>query len=51
MKLFRFLFCVVGLILLSEGSAAEYPVRPIRFIVPQPPGGGTDWWPDSSRRV
>ncbi len=42
MKLFRFLFCVVGLILLSEGSAAEYPVRPIRFIVPQPPGGGTD---------
>lgn len=27
---------------LSDASARNYPSRPIRFIVPYPPGGGTD---------
>jgi tripartite-type tricarboxylate transporter receptor subunit TctC len=32
--------CMIGMPLTAAG--AEYPVRPIRLIVPQPPGGGTD---------
>jgi tripartite-type tricarboxylate transporter receptor subunit TctC len=34
------LACVLALPLTARG--AEYPVRPVRLIVPQPPGGGTD---------
>src|SRR5687768_16347678 len=30
------------LLLISAGAQAAYPDRPIRFIVPNPPGGGTD---------
>jgi tripartite-type tricarboxylate transporter receptor subunit TctC len=36
---------VVGVLMAGAGSAAaqsEYPNKPIRFIVPYPPGGGSD---------
>jgi tripartite-type tricarboxylate transporter receptor subunit TctC len=34
---------LTGLILgLSAASAADYPTKPVRWIVPYPPGGGTD---------
>lgn len=29
-------------LLLSSGALAQYPVRPIRMLVPNPPGGATD---------
>src|SRR5215467_2875036 len=37
------LLVVAALLALAAlASAAEYPARPIRFIVPFPPGGGVD---------
>jgi len=41
MKALRFL-AAVGFLLLACGAGAQYPDRPIRFIVPQAPGSATD---------
>ncbi len=27
---------------MSVADASDYPARPVRFVVAQPPGGGTD---------
>jgi tripartite-type tricarboxylate transporter receptor subunit TctC len=32
----------LGLVAVSAASAADWPTKPVRFIVPYPPGGGTD---------
>lgn len=39
---FRFLALVVMLFCVSELGAQNYPAKPVRIIVPFPPGGGTD---------
>lgn len=55
MKKFPFLLCLssvwsvivgilfaIGAILQNQSIAQEYPVRPVRFVVPFPPSGSTD---------
>jgi tripartite-type tricarboxylate transporter receptor subunit TctC len=42
MRMMKFILCGVLLALASGLQAQTYPNRPIRVIVPQPPGGGFD---------
>ncbi len=41
-RLFSRLFIALLAALLCHGAAAQYPSRPIRLLVPIPPGGGPD---------
>lgn len=41
-RMFRLLLCAVLAATSSLAVADDYPTRPIRLIVPYPPGGGTD---------
>jgi tripartite-type tricarboxylate transporter receptor subunit TctC len=38
----RFLYCFIALVLCSAAVAQEFPRRPVRFVVPLPPGGSPD---------
>jgi tripartite-type tricarboxylate transporter receptor subunit TctC len=38
----RLLVVLLGLLVAGGASAQEWPAKPVRFIVPYPPGGGTD---------
>ena len=38
----RILVLVLGLLLSGAACAQDWPAKPVRFIVPYPPGGGTD---------
>ena len=35
-------FLILGLVAAMAASASEWPAKPVRFLVPYPPGGGTD---------
>src|SRR5256885_13408544 len=36
------IFLALGLLVTIPALAQEWPAKPVRFIVPYPPGGGTD---------
>src|SRR5437773_7814335 len=36
------IFLALGLLVTIPALAQEWPAKPLRFIVPYPPGGGTD---------
>src|SRR4249920_4088665 len=38
----RFAMVLAGLVLASAAQAQSWPQKPVRFIVPFPPGGATD---------
>ena len=38
----RLIFSLLSGILFSISAQAQYPARPVTFIVPWPPGGSTD---------
>ena len=37
-----FFLLLLGLVAAGAAGAADWPAKPVRFIVPYPPGGGTD---------
>src|SRR5512132_2674407 len=42
-KMFVLVFVLCGVALSAAHAQTAYPSRPIRFIVPYPPGAGTDF--------
>jgi len=38
----RAFFLMLGLLAATLAGAQDWPSKPIRFVVPYPPGGGTD---------
>ena len=42
LSLIRRMAAVAALLLFALGASAQYPAKPVRFIVPFPPGGGVD---------
>ena len=38
----RLIYAVLALLFASGAPAQDWPTKPVRFIVPYPPGGGTD---------
>src|SRR5690348_10239440 len=37
-----FILCALAAVSAPAGAQSAYPARPIRFVVPSAPGGGTD---------